>query len=84
MRKKSELEAIPGVGPNMARHLERIGCPTLDSLKGQDPEELYRRDCLSQGCQVDRCVLYVYRLAVHYAEHGSCPPDKPNWWDWKD
>ena len=84
MRKKSELEAIPGVGPNMARHLERIGCATLDSLKGQDPEELYRRDCLSQGCQVDRCVLYVYRLAVHYAEHGSCPPDKQNWWDWKD
>ena len=84
MRKKSELEAIPGLGPNMARHLERIGCPTLDSLKGQDPEELYRRDCLSQGCQVDRCVLYVYRLAVHYAEHGSCPPDKQNWWDWKD
>ena len=29
-------------------------------------------------------VLYVYRLAVHYAEHGSCPPDKQNWWDWKD
>ena len=48
------------------------------------PEELYRRDCLSQGCQVDRCVLYVYRLAVHYAEHGQCPPDKQNWWDWKD
>lgn len=81
---KSELETIPGVGPRMARHLERIGCPTLESLRGQDPEELYRRDCLSQGCQVDRCVLYVYRLAVHYAEHGSCPPDKQNWWDWKD
>ena len=81
---KSELEAIPGVGPRMARHLERVGCPTLDSLKGQDPEELYRRDCLSQGCQVDRCVLYVYRLAVYYAKHGQCPPDKPNWWDWKD
>ena len=65
MRAKSELEAIPGVGVRMARHLERIGC-------------------LSQGCQVDRCVLYVYRLAVHYAEHGQCPPDKQNWWDWKD
>ena len=84
MRTKSELEAIPGVGVRMARHLERIGCPTLASLRGQDPEELYRRDCLSQGCQVDRCVLYVYRLAVHFAEHGSCPPDKANWWDWKD
>lgn len=84
MRTKSELEAIPGVGVRMARHLERIGCPTLASLRDQDPEELYRRDCLSQGCQVDRCVLYVYRLAVHYAEHGQCPPDKQNWWDWKD
>ena len=84
MRTKSELKAIPGVGARMARHLERIGCPTLASLRGQDPEELYRRDCLSQGCQVDRCVLYVYRLAVHYAEHGQCPPDKQNWWDWKD
>ena len=84
MRTKSELETIPGVGARMARHLERIGCPTLASLRGQDPEELYWRDCLSQGCQVDRCVLYVYRLAVHYAEHGQCPPDKQNWWDWKD
>lgn len=84
MRTKSELEAISGVGVRMARHLERIGCPTLASLRGQDPEELYRRDCLSQGCQVDRCVLYVYRLAVHYAEHGQCPPDKQNWWDWKN
>ena len=84
MSTKSELEAIPGVGVRMARHLERIGCPTLASLRGQDPEEPYRRDCLSQGCQVDRCVLYVYRLAVHYAEHGQCPPDKQNWWDWKD
>ena len=81
---KSELQKIPGVGPNMAKHLERIGCPTLDSLRGQNPEELYRRDCLSQGCQVDRCVLYVYRLAVYYAEHGECPPDRQNWWDWKD
>ena len=68
----------------MVKHLESIGCPTLDSLKGQDPEALYQKDCLMQGCPVDRCVLYVYRLAVHYAEHGSCPLDKPNWWDWKD
>ncbi len=81
---KSELQRIPGVGSGMAKRLEAIGCPTLESLRGRDPEELYRRDCLVQGCHVDRCVLYVYRLAVHYAEHGQCPPDKPNWWDWKD
>jgi hypothetical protein len=80
----SELRKIPGVGPSMARRLERIGCPTLESLRDQDPEELYRRDCLSQGGPVDRCVLYVCRLAVHYAQHGQCPPDRQNWWDWKD
>ena len=81
---KSELQTIPGVGANMARHLESIGCPTLESLRGQDPEALYQKDCLTQGRQVDRCVLYVYRLAVYYAEHGACPLDKPNWWNWKD
>ena len=47
-------------------------------------QALYQKECLVQGCQVDRCVLYVYRLAVYYAEHGECPPDKQNWWDWKD
>ena len=81
---KSELQKIPGVGPNMARHLERIGCSTLESLRGRDPEELYQKECLMEGCQVDRCVLYVYRLAVHYAEHGECPPGKLNWGVWKD
>ena len=80
----SELQKIPGVGPRMAGHLEAIGCSTLDSLRGWDPEELYQRSCVVQGCQVDRCVLYVYRLAVYYAEHGECPPDRQNWWDWKD
>lgn len=81
---KSELQQIPGVGPNMVKHLMDLGFDTLESLKGQDPEELFQRDCLLHGCPVDRCVLYVYRLAVHYTEHGCCPADKPNWWDWKD
>lgn len=80
----SELERIPGVGPNMARHLQNLGCATLASLRGRSPEELYQKDCLFQGRQVDRCALYVYRLAVYYAEHGSCPPGKEHWWDWKD
>ena len=81
---KHELEAIPGVGPQMAGRLEAVGCPTLESLRGRDLEQLYQRDCLLRGCRVDRCVLYVYHLAVYFAEHGQCPPDKSNWWDWKD
>jgi hypothetical protein len=81
---KSELERIPGIGKNMARHLADIGYTTLESLKGQDPEEMYLKDCTHQCCKVDRSVLYAYRLAVYYAENDIHEPDKLKWWNWKD
>lgn len=81
---KSELEAIPGVGRNMAAHLNALGVHTLSDLKGADPEALYERECLLQGSQVDRCVLYVYRLAVAYAEGRIENPEQLKWWNWKD
>ncbi len=81
---RSELEQIPGIGPDMARHLMDIGYTTIASLKGQDPEEIYLRDCAHQRHEVDRCVLYVYRLAVHYADNdGILPEGKADWWNWK-
>ena len=61
----TDLTKIPGVGKNMAQHLINAGYPTTESLRGQDPEEVYTKDCLFQGVQVDRCALYCYRLAVH-------------------
>jgi hypothetical protein len=82
---RSELEQIPGIGKNMAQHLTAAGYPTIAALKGASPDEVYARDCLAQGTQVDRCALYVYRLAVHFANHdGQLPEGKQNWWDWKD
>ena len=80
----TDLEQIPGVGKRMAQHLVNAGFPTISSLKGQDPDVVYFRDCTTQGFEVDRCALYVYRLAVHYADNdGHLPQDKTNWWDWK-
>lgn len=82
---KSELEQIPGVGRNMAEHLVKAGFPSIESLRGQDPEEIYLRDCAAQKREVDRCALYCYRLAVCYADNdGRLPKGKANWWDWKD
>jgi hypothetical protein len=81
---KSELEQIPGVGKNMAKHMINAGFPTLESLKGADPEEIYLRDCAYQGFPVDRCALYVYRLAVAYAEDRIEDPEMLKWWNWKD
>lgn len=83
-KQKQVLRQIPGVGPNMEAHLRAIGIETLEDLKGQDPEELYLRDCARHGATVDRCVLYVYRLAVYYAENERHAPEKLCWWNWKD
>ncbi len=79
------LEMIPGVGKNMKGHLEAIGISCVEDLRGRDPEELYLRDCARfPGEKLDRCCLYVYRLAVAYAEGRADTPDKQKWWSYKD
>jgi hypothetical protein len=80
----TDLLKIPGIGKNMAQHLINAGYPTIESLKGQDPDEIYRRDCLFQEAKVDRCALYQYRLAVAYADQTITDPEKLKWWNWKD
>lgn len=81
---KSELQTIPGVGANMEAHLSALGYHTLTDLQGADPEEMYQRDVLLHGGSLDRCVLYVYRLAVAYAEGRTTSPEQLKWWNWKD
>ena len=82
---KSDLTKIPGIGKNMASHLIDAGFPTIESLKGKSPDDIYAADCAAQGAMTDKCALYCYRLAVYYADHdGRLPKNKRNWWDWKD
>ena len=83
-KRKSDLQKIPGVGPNIEQDLLNLGYSSVASLKGADPEEMYRRDCLLKGRHEDRCQLYVYRLAVYYASRSSHDPEKLKWWNWKD
>ena len=84
----SELRKIPGVGKNTEQDLLNLGIRSIADLKGRDPEELYMQDCLFKGYQEDRCQLYVYRLAVYFADHGAdrqaCEPETLKWWYWKD
>lgn len=81
---KTELRRIPGVGKATEQDLIRLGYPTIASLRGVDPEELYSQDCAERGVQLDRCVLYIYRCAVYYASHKAHDPEKLKWWNWKD
>ncbi len=80
----SELRKIPGIGPNIEQDLLNIGINCIADLKGQDPEELYRRDCDFKGRIEDRCQLYVFRMAVYYADNEVLEPEKLKWWYWKD
>lgn len=79
-----DLKKIPGVGKNMEQHLNNIGIHRIEDLRGKDPEELYAQDCIQKGFQEDRCVLYVYRCAVYFAEHEQHETEKLKWWYWKD
>jgi hypothetical protein len=54
-----------------------------DAKKGQNPEEMYLKDCAYKGFHEDKCQLYVYRLAVYYAENETHDPEKLKWWNWK-
>lgn len=64
---KNNLQQIPGIGKNMEAHLKRLGYDSVESLKGQSPEEMYGRE-KQKDKGLCRCVLYCYRLAVYYAE----------------
>ena len=81
---QTDLLTIPGVGKKMKEHLINIGIKVVENLKGQDPEALYARDCVFKGFKEDLCVLYVYRLAVYFAENEIHEPEKLKWWNWKD
>ncbi|MBP2662982.1 MAG: Pathogenicity locus [Firmicutes bacterium] len=81
---KTGLRKIPGVGPNIEQDLINLGYTTIESLKGRNPEEMYMKDCLFKGFKEDKCQLYVYRLAVYFAENEIHDPEKLKWWNWKD
>ncbi len=79
-----DLKTIPGVGKDMEQHFFDVGIHTIDDLKEANPEELYEKACIIKGCSIDKCVLYVFRLAVYYANNEVHEPEKLKWWYWKD
>jgi nucleotidyltransferase/DNA polymerase involved in DNA repair len=80
------LTSIPGVGKSISKDLFDIGIRKVSDLKGQNPEKLYERSNKIAGVTQDRCLLYVFRCAVYYAETKAKYRDseKLKWWNWKD
>jgi hypothetical protein len=84
MASDTDLEKLPGVGPNIAEHLRSIGIDRIADLKGNHPEEMYERVCQRQGRRIDRCLLYVFRCAVYAASTPHPDAELLKWWNWKD
>ncbi|HLO57876.1 MAG TPA: helix-hairpin-helix domain-containing protein [Bacteroidales bacterium] len=79
------LRVIPGVGKSIANDLWDIGIRNVSDLKGRDPEVLYDQSNQLAGMTQDRCLLYVFRCAVYFAETPADLQDKEKlkWWNWK-
>lgn len=81
-----ELRQIPGVGISIANDLWNINIRSISALKGKDPQKLYDSSNKFAGVVQDRCLLYVFRCAVYYAETAPAErtPEKLKWWNWKN
>lgn len=80
------LMQIPGVGKSIANDLYLINIRKVEDLKGKNPEELFRLSNAVARATQDRCLLYVFRGAVYYAEtcEEEREEEKLKWWNWKD
>ncbi len=78
------LRSIPGVGPSIESDMVEIGIKCVADLRGKDPEDMYRILTYVRRTYIDRCVLYVFRAAVYYAENEVHDPELLKWWNWKD
>lgn len=80
------LTDIPGVGKSIANDLRDIGIYRVDDLKGMDAENMYALSNAFAGKVQDRCLLYVFRCAVYFAEtpEHKRDPEKLKWWNWKE
>ena len=80
------LQTIPGVGKTIAGDFCGIGIKKVEDLKGKNPEKLYSQICDKRGVKVDKCMLFVCRSSVYFAETKKTKqnPEKLKWWNWKD
>ena len=78
------LQTIPGIGASISNDLFDLGFRKPVDLKGKTPEIMYQELISLRGEHIDRCVLYVFRCAVYYANHSFHDPELLKWWNWKD
>ena len=84
MNSSKEFQVIPGVGKKLAEDLVALGYHSVEELQGESPEEMYQKLSTLRGRHIDRCVLYVFRLAVYFAGNSVHKQKLLKWWNWTD
>jgi hypothetical protein len=81
-----ELMIIPGVGKSIANDLWNIGIQKISDLVGKEPDVLYDLSNKFAGKVQDRCLVYIFRCAVYFANTPKIEQEKEKlkWWNWKD
>ncbi len=79
-----EFQSIPGIGKCLSKDLVDLGYKKVNELKGENPETMYQNLIGLRGHHIDRCVLYVFRCAIYYANNAIHDPYLLKWWNWKD
>ena len=80
----TQLQSLPSIGPSLAQDLRDLGFFAPDDLRSQDPEQMFAELCELRGENIDRCVLYSFRCAVHSVTSNDNDPELAKWWNWKD
>jgi retron-type reverse transcriptase len=82
----SELRSIPGVGKVVSHDLYNIKIYSIEDLKRMRAEKVFEMHNKYRGSVQDRCMLYVFRCAIDYANKNieDRKSYKLNWWDFKD
>lgn len=74
---------LPGIGPHIGRYMNDLGYYRVGDLKGANAEEMYLRHNITRGFEDDPCFLYVFRMAIYFAEHDVTDPEQLQWWCWR-
>jgi hypothetical protein len=81
MRKpKSDLYALPNIGPKSVAVLGKIGIRSIADLKKGTPESIFARLCKVRGYHRHPAGLYVLRACFWYLKNPHRRKESLMWW----
>lgn len=70
---KTDLTIIPNVGKRTKESLQNIGITCVEDLIGQNPEELYMKDCIKKAFRLTNanCIFSEWLFTMLNTIHGK-------------